>query len=127
MFGVIVLAVVLCVHEEDVHIGDVVLHLCAIAVELVCELTCTEVELIVGDAEVIEVFDNSRIVDVLGVVCEFRGHEIDAEHGNEYDEDVGKEAFEGYDKMTKLVMPDTVTTVDFGAFSNCSNRARNTD
>ncbi len=34
---------------------------------------------------------------------------------------VGKEAFEGYDKMTKLVMPDTVTTVDFGAFSNCSN------
>ena len=34
---------------------------------------------------------------------------------------VGKEAFEGYDKMTKLVIPDTVTTVDFGAFSNCSN------
>ncbi len=34
---------------------------------------------------------------------------------------VGKEAFEGYDKMTKLVMPDTVTTVDFGAFSNCGN------
>ena len=34
---------------------------------------------------------------------------------------VGKEAFEGYDKMTKLVMPDTVTTVDFGAFSNCKN------
>ncbi len=34
---------------------------------------------------------------------------------------VGKEAFEGYDKMTKLVMPDTVTTVDFGAFSNCRN------
>ncbi len=34
---------------------------------------------------------------------------------------VGKEAFEGYDKMTKLVIPDNVTTVDFGAFSNCSN------
>ena len=34
---------------------------------------------------------------------------------------VGKEAFEGYDKMTKLVIPDAVTTVDFGAFSNCSN------
>ncbi|MCR5687115.1 MAG: leucine-rich repeat domain-containing protein [Lachnospiraceae bacterium] len=34
---------------------------------------------------------------------------------------VGKEAFEGYDKMTKLVLPDTVTTVDFGAFSNCRN------
>ena len=34
---------------------------------------------------------------------------------------VGKEAFEGYDKMTKLVLPDNVTTVDFGAFSNCSN------
>ncbi|MCR5589944.1 MAG: leucine-rich repeat protein, partial [Lachnospiraceae bacterium] len=36
---------------------------------------------------------------------------------------VGKEAFEGYDKMTKLVIPDTVTTVDFGAFSNCRNLA----
>lgn len=34
---------------------------------------------------------------------------------------VGKEAFEGYDKMTKLVLPDSVTTVDFGAFSNCTN------
>lgn len=34
---------------------------------------------------------------------------------------VGKEAFEGYDKMTKLVIPDSVTTVDFGAFSNCKN------
>lgn len=34
---------------------------------------------------------------------------------------VGKEAFEGYDKMTKLVIPDNVTTVDFGAFSNCTN------
>ncbi|MBR6159935.1 MAG: leucine-rich repeat protein [Lachnospiraceae bacterium] len=34
---------------------------------------------------------------------------------------VGKEAFEGYDKMTKLVLPDSVTTVDFGAFSNCGN------
>lgn len=34
---------------------------------------------------------------------------------------VGKEAFEGYDKMTKLVLPDNVTTVDFGAFSNCKN------
>ncbi|MCR5672602.1 MAG: leucine-rich repeat protein [Lachnospiraceae bacterium] len=34
---------------------------------------------------------------------------------------VGKEAFEGYDRMTKLVIPDAVTTVDFGAFSNCRN------
>ncbi len=34
---------------------------------------------------------------------------------------VGKEAFEGYNKMTKLVIPDAVTTVDFGAFSNCRN------
>ncbi|MCR5301721.1 MAG: leucine-rich repeat domain-containing protein [Lachnospiraceae bacterium] len=34
---------------------------------------------------------------------------------------VGKEAFEGNDKMTKLIIPDNVTTVDFGAFSNCSN------
>ena len=33
---------------------------------------------------------------------------------------VGKEAFEGNDKMTKLIIPDTVTTVDFGAFSNCT-------
>jgi len=36
---------------------------------------------------------------------------------------VGKEAFENYDKMTKLVMTDTVSTVDFGAFSNCDNLA----
>ena len=36
---------------------------------------------------------------------------------------VGKEAFEGYDKMKKLVIPDSVTTVDFGAFSNCKNLA----
>ena len=34
---------------------------------------------------------------------------------------VGKEAFEGYSPMTKLVLPDSVTTVDFGAFSNCDN------
>ncbi len=34
---------------------------------------------------------------------------------------VGKEAFENYDPMTKLVLTDTVTTVDFGAFSNCDN------
>ena len=36
---------------------------------------------------------------------------------------VGKECFEGYDRMTKLVIPDNVTTVDFGAFSNCNNLA----
>ena len=71
MVCVVVLTIVLGIHEEDVHIGDIVLLLYAIAVKFVGELSRTEVELIVGHAVVVEILDNCGIIDVLGFVREF--------------------------------------------------------